>query len=81
MTGSNELKVFDSEVKGEVFIRRNSQYNNLNADKVVVFEGVIARIFGNIKNVIIIKKNSKVYIHGSITGKIENEGGEIILYK
>ncbi len=77
----NTLKVIDTEVKGEVVINLNTQYNNLKADQVTVTENVTARIYGTIEGNVILKKGSRLHLHGVIRGKAINEGGEVYLYK
>jgi len=67
------FKIIGTETKGEVYIKVNSQYNNINADKVIVAEHVSARLFGTI-NELVIKKGGQVWLHGTIKGKIENDG-------
>jgi hypothetical protein len=73
-------KTIESEITGEVFIKINSQYNNINANKVIVAENVIVRLFGNIHELLIIKKGAEVHLHGKMKGKIENEGGKLFIY-
>lgn len=74
-----DLKIIDSLVTKELAINEDSQYNNLDADKVVVAENVVVRIFGTVKD-ISLKKNSRIYIHGTIKGNVLNDGGEIHVF-
>lgn len=74
---SREFIVQSEPVTGILTITANVQYNNVNAETVVVEEGVRTRIYGTITKEIIIRKDSKVFIHGKINGKITNEGGRI----
>ena len=76
-----ELRIIDREVVGELVITHDSQYNNLKADIVIVKENVTARLFGTVSKQLMIKKGARVYFHGSVAGKIENEGGELLIYK
>ena len=72
-------KIVETETKGEVHIEVSSQYNNINADKVVVDENITVRLFGTV-NELFVKKGARIYFHGTVTGKIENEEGELFLY-
>jgi hypothetical protein len=75
-----EYKIIETEVRGNIRIAIHSQYNNLNADTVAVEEDVIARLFGTVQSKLIIKKGARVYLHGSLTGTLENLGGEFYNY-
>ena len=76
----DEYKVIDTEIKGNIYIIRDTQYNKLNALNVTVAENVKVRIYGMIKGKLIIKKGARVYLHGSVAGKLENLGGEIHIF-
>ena len=73
-------KIINTETKGEIHIKENSQYNNLKADRITVAENVSVRLFGTINEVLVIRKGATVYLHGTINGKTENQGGEIFIY-
>ncbi len=75
-----EFKIIDTEIKGNLYVIRNSQYNNLNALNVTVGKNIITRLYGTIKGKLIIHKGAKVYLHGTISGKIENHGGELHIF-
>ena len=77
----NSFRVVDAETKGEVTITRDTQYNNINASKVLIEEEVTARLYGTVTEKVILKKGSRLYLHGAILGEIENEGGELYLFK
>lgn len=70
----SDYKVIETETKGEVHIKINSQYNNIRADKVIVAENIKVRLFGTINELLHIKKDAEVYVHGTIKGKIVNDG-------
>lgn len=75
---SEEYKIISHQVDGkEVHIRENTQFNNIHADHVYVYEGIRARLFGHVKTQITVKKGAKLFIHGTISGDIINEGGRI----
>lgn len=76
----SELTTINEEVKGVVKITLNSQYNNVNADEVHVAEAVSARVYGTIRNMVHLKKGSTLYLHGSFTGKLINEGGQFTVF-
>lgn len=69
-----DYKIIETETGGEVHVKINSQYNNINAEKVIVYENIKARFFGTISELIIVKTGAEVQIHGTINGKIENQG-------
>lgn len=75
---SYQLKVIDSEVASVVQIHENCQYNNIEAEKVIVDEYVTARLFGRVKDVVV-KKGGKLFLHGIVYGSIKNQG-EIVLF-
>ncbi|MGZ3919327.1 MAG: hypothetical protein ACXVC7_03500 [Bacteroidia bacterium] len=77
----NNFKVVDAETKGEVTITIDTQYNNIKATKVIITEDVTARLYGDIMEKLILKKGARLYLHGTILGEIENEGGELYLFK
>jgi len=72
--------VVEAEVNGDIDVTINSQFNNICADNVTVFENVTARFFGTIKKNLVIKKGSRGFIHGKISGSVENDGGELHKY-
>ncbi|MDF2438641.1 MAG: hypothetical protein K0Q95_3017 [Bacteroidota bacterium] len=74
------FKTIQKETIGKVKIESNTQYNNIKADEVVISENVSARLYGNIKNSVTLKKGSKLYMHGTIDGVVKNEGGDIYIY-
>lgn len=74
------MKVITDEVRSDVTVKENSQYNHVNAANMCVEANVQARIYGVIKN-LILKKGSIVTVHGKITGKIENNGGTLNVYE
>jgi hypothetical protein len=76
----SEFKIVNTEIKGNLYIIRDSQYNNLNAVNVTVANNITARLYGNIKGKLIIQKGARVYLHGSVSGKLENLGGELHVF-
>lgn len=78
---TSNFKVIYEEINGNVDITVNTQINNLRADKVIVGENVSARLFGTIKKTLVLKKGSRVILHGTISGDVKNEGGELSLFE
>lgn len=74
------FKIIDTQVNGSITIAVNTQINNLNADEVIVAENVMARLFGQINKTLTLKKGSRVILHGTIYGNVNNEGGELSLF-
>ncbi|MDF2449948.1 MAG: hypothetical protein K0R26_2452 [Bacteroidota bacterium] len=79
IAGMKEIKIINEEVVGNVHIMENSQFNCIRSPMVILAENITARLFGQIKD-ILINEGSTVYIHGSVTGKIENRGGDIQIF-
>ena len=76
----SDLKLIREDVFGHVCIKENSQYNNIKADKVIIAENVTARLYGSVTD-IVLKKGSRIYFHGEISGSVQNEGGELHIFK
>ncbi len=78
--GINDFKIINEEVTGVVRITVDTQFNKINADVVTVSANVNARLFGDIKEKLVLKKGSKVFLHGVVFGNVENEGGELHVF-
>jgi len=78
---STDFKIIDDFVRGNITISADTQINNLDADEVIVTEKVTVRMFGKIKNLLVVKQGSTVIFHGTINGEVKNEGGEFIHYE
>lgn len=79
--GSEGIKIIYEEIKGNVIINVNSQFNNINADTVTVSKNVTARLYGSIREKVVLKQGATLFLHGVITGEIVNEGGEVFVFK
>jgi hypothetical protein len=77
MTTFDEYKIIAERVTGEVSIREHSQYNKLDADDVIVESGIRARLYGTIHKLLVMKKDCKVFLHGTLHGRIADEGGRL----
>jgi hypothetical protein len=77
---SSDHKIIEREITGDVLVNSDSQYNNINADNVTVGPHVTVRFFGTIKKTLVIHEGARVYMHGSMPGKVENLGGEFYKY-
>lgn len=75
----NNLKLIQHQTTGLVHIKENSQFNCIQSDMVILSENIKARLFGQIGD-IILKKGSSVFVHGTVTGNIENQGGVIHIF-
>ncbi len=76
----SDLKLIEKRVCGKIRIKENSQYNNVDAKKVILAKNTMARVYGRVED-IVLKKGSLLYFHGTISGSVKNEGGEIRLFK
>lgn len=81
ISGFNDFIIIKDETKGDITITQNSQFNKIDADTVVIEENVTARLYGSIRNLLVLKKGARLILHGSIHGKVENLGGEIHFYE
>ncbi|MDQ3046432.1 MAG: hypothetical protein M3R27_02710 [Bacteroidota bacterium] len=70
----------DKLITGCITIEKNIQFNNVEADEVVIEPNVTARLFGKIKERLVLKQGATLYLHGSIHGNVENNGGTIIVF-
>jgi hypothetical protein len=75
----NSFKLVQDQVTGLLNITENSQYNNIDADTVIVEKNVKARLYGKVNNVIL-KDDAILYLHGKITGTVENTNGTIHIF-
>lgn len=75
----SEPKLYQDPITGKIQIKENSQYNQIDAEHVIVHSNVTTRLYGNVKD-ITLNEGARVYIHGIIKGNIENKGGEIHYY-
>jgi hypothetical protein len=76
----SDFETVNELTTGIIVIANNIQYNNIEAEKVVIEENVTARLFGKITNKLILKQGSTLYLHGSIHGNVENKGGVLNIY-
>ncbi len=68
------MKDFRKKVSGDIVIAEDSQYHKVHNANIIVEPNVTVRIFGSIKD-LHIKKNATVYLHGSLSGNLVNNGG------
>jgi acetyltransferase-like isoleucine patch superfamily enzyme len=72
--------IIQQDTTGDIYVDENSQYNSVDADNVTVGAGVTVRLFGTIRKKLVIGKGARVYLHGSLAGELENQGGEFYKY-
>jgi hypothetical protein len=77
MTALDDYQTVSEKITGEITIKENTQYNNIDADIVIVEAGIKAKLYGNIRKTLVLKKNSKVFLHGQFLGKLQDEGGRL----
>jgi hypothetical protein len=75
-----DFKIIPAETYGYVRIRENSQFNNIQAERVIIEENVTARLFGRVNDVVL-NRGSKLFFHGTILGNVKNKGGELLIFK
>jgi len=80
MSYKNKIKIIKAKTTGDVVAGSDSQYNNIEADSIIVAENVTVRLFGSVKNMVILKKGSRLFMHGIIYGNVHNEGGELHIF-
>lgn len=74
------MEVIKEKTTGNMVIKRDSQYNDVEAQNVVIAKSVTARIYGNIKGLLTLKAGSRLYLHGVLYGSVQNEGGELHVF-
>lgn len=74
------MKIENKRVTGNVVVKKNTQFNNIDAVTVTVEEGIIARLYGVVNKNILIKNGATVYLHGKFFGKVVNEGGVLYVF-
>jgi hypothetical protein len=74
------MKIINKQVIGDVVVTRDTQYNNLLCDNIIIEEDVTARVFGIVGEDITLKKGATIYLHGRFHGKISNLGGILYLF-
>jgi hypothetical protein len=75
------MEIISKQVTGDVAVISDTQYNNFNAENVIVEENILARFYGVIKKDLQLKKGAIVYLHGKLTGKLINEGGTLYVFQ
>ena len=74
------FKIITQKVTGKVIVKENTQFNDIDAESVIVEKNIIARLYGNIQNLLILKKGAKIFLHGVLYGNVNNEGGEVHIF-
>jgi hypothetical protein len=75
MTALEDYRVVTEKMTGDLTVKENTQYNEVDVKDVLVHENIKARLFGIVNGVITIKKNAKVFLHGRLLGSVRDEGG------
>lgn len=75
-----ELKIVKKKVKGNIIVEEDIQYNDVEAEDVIIENGVTARMYGNINGILILKPGSRLFLHGKHFGDIENKSGELHVF-
>ncbi|MCE3278974.1 MAG: hypothetical protein K0S44_1165 [Bacteroidetes bacterium] len=76
----SDFETVNDLITGTIVITNNIQYNNIEAEKVIIEENVTARLFGKITDKLVLKPGATLYLHGSIYGNVENKGGVLNIY-
>jgi len=76
---NENFKIIPEHVTGNVTVSEHSQFNSISAGNVEIACSVKGRFFGTIKN-LKVNEGARVWIHGSVTGKIENNGGRVFIF-
>ena len=77
-TESEPFRIVQEYITGNIKVMENTQFNHIDADIVEVASRVKARLFGNVK-VLILHEASKVFLHGKC-GEVINHGGRPYIY-
>lgn len=81
MAGGREFKTISGESTGNIIVKENTQFNNILADNVTIDKNVTARFYGSVKGLLTLKAGSVLYLHGTLYGSVQNEGGEVHIFK
>jgi hypothetical protein len=76
---SQPLKIIRDYTTGKIKIHEHAQYNHIEAENVEVMKGIRARLFGTVRD-LVLHKDSRVYVHGHVNGKITDKGGRLFVY-
>jgi len=74
MEDTNEINAED------ITFSQNAQLKALVAKNITVIENICVKFYGIIRGDLILKKGSKMFLHGSLYGNLVNEGGELHLF-
>lgn len=80
MAGVNEFKTISKETTGDVVVKENTQFNNIVANNAIIEKYVTARFYGSVRGLLTLKQGSKLYLHGTLYGSVQNEGGEVHIF-
>ncbi len=76
----DKFKIINQKITGKVIVKENTQFNDIDAESIIVEKNIIARLYGNVQKLIILKKGAKIFLHGILYGNVNNEGGEIHIF-
>jgi len=76
----HNYKIISTLTARQVEVSENTQFNHIEAACVIVMDGVRARLYGTVTELLVIKKDAKVFVHGAVTGKIQDEGGRLYIF-
>ena len=76
----DKFKTITQKITGKVIVKENTQFNNIDAESVIVERDIIARLYGNIQELLILKKGAVVFLHGILYGDVKNDGGEVHIF-
>lgn len=74
------MEIIREKTTGNIVIKKDSQYNDVDAQNVVIAKSVTARVYGNIRGLLTLKVGSRLYLHGVLYGSVQNEGGELHVF-
>lgn len=75
-----KFKIVRKYTRGNIVIKQDTQFNNIDAENVTIEKNVTARLYGNIQKRLILKKGAKIFLHGILYGDISDEGGEVHIF-
>ncbi len=81
MRKDNQIwRIVGKPARGRIFVNRNTQFNDVNAELVEIGKNVSARIFGTIDS-LVLNEGSKLHLHGSVKNVLRNPGSMLIVYR
>ena len=74
------MRLFNDKIEGNTSINEDTQLNGMIVGDTTVLENTMFELNGMIVGNLIIKKSSTVYLYGTVTRDVVNEGGRLEVF-